>query len=166
MNGPKFSGDVLLVVDVQACFAPPAELVEGIAALARTMHSVSTVEHHNEASTPFRRQLGWAPTIGESSLVATDRHFIKYGYLPPRELIDYLRDLAPSRVLVCGVQANTCVLAAGFALFDAGLHPTLLTWLTRGSSVDRSGALGVRLWRHHFGAVLDSPETGVTTKRF
>jgi nicotinamidase-related amidase len=60
-------------------------------------------------------------------------------------------------VLVCGIQADTCCLAAGFMLFDAGLHPTLLAWLTVGSSLDRSAALGARLWRHHFGAhsVLD-----------
>jgi nicotinamidase-related amidase len=62
------------------------------------------------------------------------------------------------RVLVCGMQADTCVLAAGFALFDAGLHPTLLKWLTVGSSVDRSGDLGARLWRHHFGSVLATPD--------
>ena len=151
-------GDVLLVIDVQPCFSRPADLVDGIAALARTMRSVATVEHHDETSTPFRRQLGWVPTTGESSLIATDSTFIKHGYLPPSELIEHLRDLAPSRVLVCGVQAETCVLAAGFALFDAGLHPTLLAWLTKGSSLDRSGALGVRLWQHHFGSVIDDPE--------
>jgi hypothetical protein len=33
----------------------------------------------------------------------------------------------------------------GFALFDAGLHPALLKWLTIGSSLDRSGELGARL---------------------
>jgi hypothetical protein len=37
-------------------------------------------------------------------------------------------------------------------LFDAGLRPTLLQWLTIGSSLDRSGGLGARLWRHHFGS--------------
>ena len=80
----------------------------------------------------------------DDSLVAADRIFIKHGYLPPQSAIDYLRDLQVERVLVCGVQADTCVLAAGFALFDAGLHPTLLKWLTVGSSLDRSGDLGAR----------------------
>jgi len=60
-----------------------------------------------------------------------------------------------NRILVCGFQAETCVLAAGFALFDASLGPTLLRWLTVGSSLDRSGNnLGARLWEHHFGNVL------------
>jgi nicotinamidase-related amidase len=55
------------------------------------------------------------------------------------------------RVLVCGIQADTCCLAAGFLLFDAGLNPTMLKWLTVGSSLDRSAGLGAKLWRHHFG---------------
>jgi nicotinamidase-related amidase len=80
--------------------------------------------------------------------------FKKHGYLPPPAAIEYLRGLRTDRVLVCGAQADTCVLAAGFALFDAGLRPTLLAWLTIGSSLNRSGDLGARLRQHHFGSVL------------
>ena len=59
------------------------------------------------------------------------------------------------RVLVCGIQAECCVLAAGFALFDAGLQPTIVANAVAGSSLDRSGKLGVDLWRHHFGHVVE-----------
>jgi nicotinamidase-related amidase len=148
----------LLIVDIQPTFAPPAELVRDIAALAATMHSVATVERHNEHATPFERQLGWKPGAADESLVAADRVFIKHGYMPPIEAVGYLKGLGVDRVLVCGMQADTCVLAAGFALFDAGLQPTLLKWLTVGSSVDRSGDLGARLWQHHFGSVLATPD--------
>jgi nicotinamidase-related amidase len=148
----------LLIVDVQPSFSPPERLVREIAALAATMPSVATVERHDEAVTPFARQLGWTPGAADGSLVRADRVFVKHGYLPPSELIAHLCALETERVLVCGIQTETCVLAAGFSLFDAGLRPTLLGWLTMGSSLDRSGALGVRLWRHHFGAVLDGPE--------
>lgn len=148
----------LLIVDIQPTFSPPPELVGEIAALAATMHAVATVERHNEAATPFERQLGWKPGAADESLIAADRVFIKHGYLPPIEAVNYLKGLGVDRVLVCGMQADTCVLAAGFALFDAGLCPTLLKWLTVGSSVDRSGDLGARLWQHHFGSVLSTPE--------
>ncbi|MDP9871705.1 cysteine hydrolase family protein [Agrobacterium tumefaciens] len=148
----------LYIVDVQPSFNPPAGLVAEISALALTMPSVATVERHDESVTPFERQLGWKPGRHDESLVAADRIFIKHGYAPPQEVIDYLLSLKLDRVLVCGIQADTCVLAAGFALFDAGLHPTLLPWLTVGSSLDRSGGLGARLWKHHFGAVLAGPE--------
>jgi len=73
-------------------------------------------------------------------------------------MLDYLRQLNPERVLVCGIQTDTCVLAAGFALFDAGLQPTLISDLTVGSSLDRSGQLGVSLWRHHFGHVVSTQQ--------
>jgi len=43
-------------------------------------------------------------------------------------------------------------------LFDAGLRPTLLKWLSAGSSLDRSAELGARLWQHHFGRVFHGPD--------
>lgn len=148
----------LLIVDVQASFSPPEWLIQDIAAVAAGMPSVATVERHDETVTPFERQLGWKPGLSDESLVPADRVFVKHGYLPPAAMIDHLRGLRVERVLVCGLQADTCVLAAGFALFDAGLSPALLSWLTVGSSLDRSGELGVRLWRHHFGTVIPSPD--------
>ena len=148
----------LMIIDVQPSFAPPAWLVSGISALIGTMPSIATVERHDENRTPFQRQLGWAPGASDDSLVPADRVFVKHGYLPPPDAIEHLRVLRPGRVLVCGLQADTCVLAAGFALFDAGLHPTLLTDLVAGSSIDRSGELGTQLWRHHFKHVATSKE--------
>ena len=61
-------------------------------------------------------------------------------------------------MLVCGIQTDTCVLAAGFALFDAGLTPTLVTDLTVGSSLDRTGRLGIELWKHHFRQVTTADQ--------
>ena len=148
----------LLIVDVQPSFSPPAELVRDISALAASMSSVATVERHDESITPFERQLGWKPGLADDSLVLADRTFVKHGYLPPPEAIAHLRGLGTERVLVCGIQADTCVLAAGFALFDAGLTPTLISDLTVGSSLDRSGELGARLWRHHFGHVVTTAD--------
>lgn len=149
---------VLLIIDVQPCFNPPQWLVEGINPLLGQMPSVATVERHDESRTPFARQLGWQPPVDDQSLVAADKVFIKHGYGPTQELLDYLKNLNPQRVLVCGIQTDTCVLAAGFALFDAGLQPTLLTDLTVGSSLDRSGGLGIDLWRHHFKHLIRSDE--------
>ena len=148
----------LLIIDVQPSFSPPKWLVEGINKLIGTMPSVATVERHDEAVTPFQRQLGWTPAPDDDSLVAADEVHVKYGYAPTPETIAHLKNLKPERVLVCGVQTDTCVLAAGFALFDAGLTPTLISDLTVGSSLDRSGELGARLWRHHFGHLVSSTD--------
>lgn len=149
---------VLLIIDVQPSFNPPQWLVDGITSLIGRMPSVASVERHDESVTPFQRQLGWQPAAHDQSLVAADRIFIKHGYAPTAEMLDYLRQLNPERVLVCGIQTDTCVLAAGFALFDAGLQPTLISDLTVGSSLDRSGQLGVSLWRHHFGHVVSTQQ--------
>ncbi|MEC6743329.1 cysteine hydrolase family protein [Pseudomonas qingdaonensis] len=149
---------VLLIIDVQPSFNPPQWLVDGIASLIGRMPSVASVERHDESVTPFQRQLGWQPAAHDQSLVPADRIFIKHGYAPTAEMLDYLRQLNPERVLVCGIQTDTCVLAAGFALFDAGLQPTLISDLTVGSSLDRSGQLGVSLWRHHFGHVVSTQQ--------
>lgn len=150
----------LLIIDVQPCFNPPQWQVDGIAQLALKMHSVATVERHDESVTPFWRQLGWKPAPDDEPLVVANKVIVKHGYAPPVELIRHLQDARVKRVLVCGIQADTCCLAAGFLLFDAGLHPTLLKWLTVGSSLDRSAGLGAQLWRHHFGSnsVIESPE--------
>ena len=153
---------VLLIIDVQPSFNPPTWLVDGINTLLERMPSVATVERHDESVTPFARQLGWQPAPNDQSLVAADRIFIKHGYAPTPETVSYLKSLAPQRVLVCGIQTDTCVLAAGFALFDAGLQPTLISDLTVGSSLDRSGQLGVDLWRHHFGQVVDRGQVAAT----
>jgi nicotinamidase-related amidase len=148
----------LLIIDVQPCFSPPQWLIDGIQSLIGKLPSVATVERHDETRTPFQRQLGWHPAADDDSLIAADRIFIKYGYAPSPDTIEYLKSLNLDRVLVCGLQTETCCLAAGFALFDAGLQPTLLTDLTVGSSLDRSGGLGVRLWEHHFKHTLTSDE--------
>nr|WP_180204363.1 cysteine hydrolase family protein [Pseudomonas sp. SbOxS1]NYU04228.1 cysteine hydrolase family protein [Pseudomonas sp. SbOxS1] len=140
----------LLIIDVQPSFTPPQWLVDGIRPLIGTLPSVATVERHDESITPFQKQLGWQPAPDDDSLIEADRIFIKHGYAPSPETIEYLLSLKVERVLVCGLQTETCCLAAGFALFDAGLQPTLITDLTVGSSLDRTGAMGVRLWEHHF----------------
>ena len=146
----------LLIIDVQPSFNPPDWLIEGVNRLIGTMPSVATVERHDEAVTPFQRQLGWAPGLDDDSLVKADVVHVKHGYAPTPATVAHLKSLSPEQVLVCGIQADTCVLAAGFALFDAGLTPTLISDLTVGSSLDRSGELGARLWRHHFRHVVSS----------
>lgn len=149
---------ILLVVDVQSTFNPPEWLVEGIRTLATRIPTIASVELHDEQITPFQKQLGWCPAVEDRSLVDAEKIFVKHGYAQTPEAIDYIKRLNIDRVLVCGIQTDTCVLAAGFGLFDAGLTPTLVTDLTVGSSLDRSGELGVALWKHHFRHTATSVE--------
>ena len=149
----------VLIVDVQPSFSPPKWLIERCQKLSDTFPSVASIERHDELVVPFNAQLGWAPTIDDNSLVRADHEFVKHGYRPTKEILQTLLDYKPDRVLVCGLQAETCVLAAGFALFDHGLRPTLVADAVAGSSLDPSGQLGARLWTHHFGQVVDSHQS-------
>lgn len=153
---------LLLVVDIQSTFNPPEWLVDGARAFSAMIPTIASVELHNEQVTPFERQLGWHPAAEDESLVEADKVFVKHGYGQAAEAIEYIRQLGVERVLVCGMQTETCVLAAGFALFDAGLNPTLVTDLTVGSSLDRSGQLGIDVWKHHFRQVTTRAEVIAT----
>ncbi len=144
----------LLVIDVQPSFPVPVAIVREISRLSALLPSVATVERHDESLTPFERQLGWKPGASDESLVPADRIFIKHGYLPPPAAIHHLRDRRRTGIAGLRHPGGDLRPAAGFALFDAGLHPTLLRWLTVGSSLDPSGELGARLWGHHFSSVL------------
>jgi hypothetical protein len=147
--------DFLLVVDVQSAFRPAPELVTRIAGVVGRYPSAGTVELYDENIVPFRRQLGWQGVAEDRCLVDVQRVFYKYGYLPPDELIAHIRTYSPERVLVAGVQTDTCVLAAGFRLFDEGLSPTLVLPLCQGSSADPESRIAAMLWEHHFGAVIE-----------
>jgi nicotinamidase-related amidase len=123
--GPDpFMRQALLIVDVQSTFSPSEKLVDGIRALSAHIPTVASIELHDEQATPFQRQLGWHPASEDVALVEADQVFVKHGYGQTAETLDYLKGLGVERVLVCGLQTETCVLAAGFALFDAGLCPT------------------------------------------
>ena len=137
---------VLLIVDVQSTFSPPEWLIDGLRLLSANIPTIASVE------------LGWHPAAQDESLIEADQVFIKHGYGPGTEMIEYLHGLGVQRVLVSGLQTDTCVLAAGFALFDAGLMPTLVTDMTVGSSLDRSAKMGIALWAHHFRQVTTSAE--------
>ncbi|WP_109511945.1 isochorismatase family protein [Pseudomonas ovata] len=149
---------VLLIVDMQSTFSPPEWLIDRIRFLSANLPTIASVELHDERVTPFQQQLGWHPAAEDENLIEADEVFIKHGYGQTPEAIAHLKRLGVKRVLVCGMQTETCVLAAGFALFDAGLNPTLITDLTVGSSLDRSGKMGIELWKHHFRQVTTASE--------
>ena len=145
----------LLIVDVQPRFSPSPELVENIKNLLPLMPSVATVQHHDEAKVPFLAQIDWRANSQDACMFSADRVFIKYGYSSPPEATHYLRELQVERVLVCGLQTEACVLAAGFDLFDAGLFPTLIADLTTGGRNDPGGEVGIGLWKRHIGNVIE-----------
>ncbi|MDE9412799.1 cysteine hydrolase family protein [Acinetobacter nosocomialis] len=154
---------VLLIIDVQSTFNPPNWLIQKLEKLLPSVHSIATIELHDESIVPFKSQLNWAPSEFDECPLKVEKVFIKYGYSPTDDLIQYFKGLDTQQVYVCGIQTDTCVLAAGFRLFDAGLFPCLVTDLTVGSSLDRSGNLGIQLWKHHFRSITTSENLSSNT---
>nr|WP_317851051.1 hypothetical protein [Pseudomonas sp. A-RE-19] len=97
----------LLIIDVQPSFAPPQWLIDGIQTLIGTLPGVVAIERHDESKTSFQKQLGRHPAPDDDSLIPADRVFIKYGYAPSPETIEYLKSLKVARVLVCGFGSIT-----------------------------------------------------------
>ena len=81
----------LLIIDVQP--SSPQWLIDGILPLIGTLPSAATVERHDESKTPFQKQLGWHPAPDDDSLIQADRIFIKHGYAPSSQTIEYLQSL-------------------------------------------------------------------------
>ncbi len=88
----------LLIIDMQPSFASPQWLIDGIQILIGTLPSVVAIERHDESKTSFQKQLGWHPAPDDDSLIPADRVFIKHGYAPSPETIEYLKSLKVDRV--------------------------------------------------------------------
>jgi hypothetical protein len=59
----------LLAVDVQPSFSVPEEVVDGITTLSCKFLTFTAVERHNEAITPFERQIGGKPAADDECLL-------------------------------------------------------------------------------------------------
>ncbi len=78
----------------------------------------------------------------DTKAIRGDLDSTSHGYLPPPMAIEYLRGLRMDWILVCGTQADTCVLAGGVARRKARYSSTLQSL----RSQCRSNYLRIR-WR-------------------
>ena len=70
-------------------------LIDGIQTLIGTLPCVATIERHDGSKTPFQKL---PPAPDDDNLIQTDRVFIKHGYAPSSETIEYLKSLGVDRV--------------------------------------------------------------------
>ena len=121
--------DAIIIVDLQAEFEPPAELIERIAVRAEAFPRRIFTQFVNVPGSLFRRKLGQKSCTRESSgarLVLPPRDgdlvFQKEGYGLNAEQIEALRVAGVKRPLVCGIDTDACVLAVMFSLWDARIN--------------------------------------------
>ncbi|HWA28767.1 MAG TPA: isochorismatase family cysteine hydrolase [Lacunisphaera sp.] len=120
----------LLIVDVQQAFAPPADFIRRLERYARRFPCRIFTRFINPPGSMFRRVLKQkccAPDTADTALLLTpqkeDLVFDKLGRygLEPRQ-VRALRARRITKVTVCGLDTDACVLGVMFSLFDHGIE--------------------------------------------
>lgn len=129
----------LLVIDLQVAFMEsiPADFVGRIDRFLtrwkpEQLHWLRFVNH---AGSLYERAINYS-----ECMVSPERDFIAlpsfapdlprkivthYGYSPPADFIAELKNAGHDKAGICGVDTDACVMAACFALWDAGIQPII-----------------------------------------
>jgi nicotinamidase-related amidase len=153
--------EALLIVDVQYGFMgkgadrviqPIAELVQKYSA-----DSLYYLKYLNHPDSLFTKHLDWdgCMTSNQTDIVSDvyiqgSQIFNHFGYLPPSELLTALAKY--KTVGVCGVDTDACVMAAVFALWDAEIHPVVLSRYCASSGGENFHQAALDLMLRQFGA--------------
>ena len=165
MDKPPDKTAALIVVDVQRGFVTPD--TRGVPAAVRRHIEASRGEYavtiasrfENPEGSSFERLLGWAKMRepGDADLrdeVAGAVNVVvrKTGYsaLTP-QAADILASLGVTRVDVCGIDTDQCVLATLFALWDAGFEPRLIAGASGSAGGPDAHAAGLAAARRAIG---------------
>ncbi|HRP04458.1 MAG TPA: isochorismatase family protein [Opitutaceae bacterium] len=136
------SNTALIIVDVQQEFPIPSALVRKIEAYSRQFTCRIFTRFVNPSDSFFRRKLKikcCAPgSIGTKLLIAPSKDDIvldkdTYG-LAPRQ-IRQIKARGITRVVVCGLETDACVLGIMYSLFDSQIHARVepsLCWSSTG----------------------------------
>lgn len=132
----------ILIVDLQRAFPVPADLVRRIDARSRDFPLRIFTKYVNPPGSLMRRRLGresCAPGTPETELILPPRPgdlvLEKPGYGLLNGQIEALQAAQVSKVLVCGVDTDACVLGVMFSLFDTGIECEIdpsLCWSSMG----------------------------------
>ncbi|HEU5078940.1 MAG TPA: isochorismatase family protein [Opitutaceae bacterium] len=124
---PKFNCP-LLIVDVQAAFFIPPEILANIERYSKNFERRIFTRFVNPPKSIFRRKLGrdaCAPGSPDVRLLIKPEPgelvFDKKGYgLSPAQ-VRRLKAEGVSKVIVCGMDTDACVLGVMYSLFDRGI---------------------------------------------
>ena len=140
--------EALIIVDLQRAFEVPPALVARIRRYAKRFRKRVFTRFENAPDSLFRRELkqrccgpGSVDTTlllppGKSDVVITKR-----GYGLSAFAVKRLRALGITKVTVCGIDTDACVLGVMFSLFDAGLKCRVkadLCWSSSGAALHRA----------------------------
>lgn len=135
-EGKMTTGDCLLIVDVQKGFVTPdtAHVPAAAASLQRNYRTAFATRFLNPQGSMHRRLIHWsrfAPGTAETELAfspgprTTVIDKTMYTCVT-REFVDTLRKMRATRVDICGIATDGCVLKCAVDLFEAGIVPVVL----------------------------------------
>lgn len=120
----------LVIVDVQRAFTPPRAFLTKLERYSRRFPCRIFTRYLNPAGSPFRRLLKQkccAPASADVELLLSPQpddlvfdKMARYGLTTAQ--IRRLKRRKISRVTVCGLDTDACVLAVMFSLFDEGIE--------------------------------------------
>lgn len=120
--------DAIIIVDLQKAFPIPPQLVEKIEQRSRAFPLRILTKFVNEPDSLFRQKLkrtSCTPGLPETELLlpTTEKDIVieKRGYGLNSAEVERIKAAGVKKALVCGADADACVLGVVFALFDAGV---------------------------------------------
>jgi nicotinamidase-related amidase len=139
-----------MIVDVQAAFEIPPEIIEGIRRYSARFDTRIFTRFVNPPGSLFRRKLKqrscWPGSEDLELLIAPQRRDIlidKLGYGLRERDVRRLKRAGISNVTVCGVDTDACVMGVMFSLWDGGITPFLKEKYCWSSSGRHRAAMGI-----------------------
>lgn len=118
----------LMIVDVQAAFYMPPETLANIDRYSKTFERRIYTRFVNPAHSLFRRKLGrdaCKPGSPDMRLLLKpqprDIVMNKRGYCLSEAQVRGLKAKGVTKVIVCGMDTDACILGVMFSLFDSGI---------------------------------------------
>jgi|GEM_PF-6693658 len=168
----KYNDAILLVVDMQAGFTQSKStqaLIQPINDLVNSglFKEVVFTQFFNYVGSSFDNILGYKGCVSKeerASVVDIPASCKVYKqqstYGISQDDVEEIKALGVSKVYMCGVDADACVLAIAFNLFDKGLTPVVISDLvaSSSSSMPQLGDIAVTIFGRQFGKknVVDS----------
>jgi len=154
--------DCLFIVDVQRGFLnrSTAHVPARVAALQDEYENILVTRFVNPPGSMHRRLIGWerfAPDSEDTALAFVPRRGVRsvekstYTCLVP-EVESWLRAIGSSRVFLCGIATDNCVLKTAVDLFERDIEPLVLVDACGSHGGPECHEAGLMLLRRFIGA--------------
>ena len=153
---------VILALDIQAGLKTPEVIVSNVNKLAMKVPTIATVLVSSSDEKRDLEWLDWTAPKEDASRIQTNYTFNHHGYSLPDVVLKTLKKNGVEEVLVTGAHTEAFLLAAGFALFDAGFKASMVAPLCLSGQYHQH-TVTMKIWESSIGPVYETiAETGVS----